>query len=453
MEDEKTVVQAPMPEDETERLALLASCRLDATPEVEFDDLARLAARLCDAPVAYVSLMERDRQWFKARVGLEVDEVPRNISPCNHTIQSAGPVVVPDTSLDERFAGVPGPVRFYAGLPLRIERGSAIGTLCVVDFEPRGLDAAQLEALEGIARQISRELALRSELLRARRASREPAAPAVGDTVGGKWEIVRPIGKGGLGAVFEARGRDGDRVAIKCLLSEWTGRDDMVERFAREARVLAALRSPHVARIVDVGNLEAARGGAPFIVMDYLEGEDLRCRTVRDGRADWRDATRWLAHACEGLAEAHASGVVHRDVKPANLFLERAGIVKVIDFGIAKIPTALDPLTQVGTVLGSLRYMSPEQLIAGDSVDPRGDVWSLGVVLYELLTAARLFRGETELQVANAILNADVAPVGTIVSVPEHVDSVVSRCLARDRAQRFGDAAELAAALRASPAD
>ena len=452
MDDDKTVVEVPMPADEDERLALLASCQLDATPEEAFQELTRLAARLCGTPAAYVSLIDHDRQWFKARVGMELTEVPRSVSPCNYTIQSAGPIVVPDTLRDERFASVGGPpyVRFYAGLPLRISPGSAIGTLCVIDFEPRDLDTAQLTALQGIARQISRELALRSELLRARRASGEAAPPAPGEVVGSQWEIVRPIGQGGLGAVFEARGPDGARAAIKCLLAQWAARDEMVERFAREARVLAALRSPHVARILDVGNLDAKHCEAPFIAMEYLEGEDLRCRTARDGRADWRDATRWIAQACEGLAEAHASGIVHRDVKPANLFLERGGDVKVIDFGIAKIATALDPLTKTGTLLGSLRYMSPEQLIAGDSIDPRGDVWSLGVVLYELLTASRLFRGESELQVAAAILNAEVPRVGALVPVPEHVEALVARCLQRDRAQRFRDAAELAAALAAS---
>jgi len=450
--DDATIVTAPIPEDETERVALLASCDLSEAAEPEFDDLARLAARVCNAPIAYVSLIERERQWFKAKVGFEDHEVPRRMSFCSYTIASAGPLVVPDTIEDARFANNPlydGPprVRFYAGVPLRIERGSAVGTLCVVDVAPKQLDAGQIEALEGIARQIAREIALRSELLRARRASKA-TSPAPGDTIG-KWTIVRPIGKGGLGEVFEARDESGDRVAIKCLLSHWAACDDMVERFTREARVLASLSSPHVARIVDVGNLGAEHDDAPFIAMEYLEGEDLYARTAREGRASWRDASRWLAQACDGLAEAHRRGIVHRDVKPANLFLERAGVVKVIDFGIAKIPTALDPVTQAGAIVGSLRYMSPEQILAADSIDPRGDVWSLGVVLYELLTGARLFRGDTELQVANAVLTKGVPPIGSVADVPPGIDAIVSRCLERDRAKRFADAAELAAALRA----
>ena len=451
--DDATVVTPPIPDDETERLALLQSCVLSEAPEPELDDFAKLAAHVCNAPVAYVSLIDRDRQWFKARCGLPIHEIPRPMSPCNFTIASAGPLIVPDTLEDARFAKNPllqGPprVRFYAGVPLRIDRGSAIGTLCVVDMTPRELDAKQLEALEGIARQIARDLALRSELLRARRASREASSPSPGDTID-KWTIVRAIGQGGLGKVFEARGASGERVAIKCLLSQWAACDHMIERFTREARVLASLRSPHVAHIVDVGNLDKEHGEAPFIAMEYLEGEDLRERTVREGRAKTEDATRWLAEACDGLAEAHARGIVHRDIKPANLFLERAGDVKVIDFGIAKIPTALDPLTQVGTILGSIRYMSPEQILAADSIDPRGDVWALGVVMYELLTATRLFCGETELQVANAILNKSVAPLGSVASVPAPLEAIVTRCLERDRSKRFADAAELAAALRA----
>lgn len=450
--DDATVVTPPMPEDEPARLELLASCAIPETPQTEFDDLARLASRLCGTPIAYVSLVERERQWFKAKVGFEDHEVPRRMSICAHTIAHDAPLVIPDLLEDARFANNPlyaGPprIRFYAGVPLRIDRGSAIGTLCVADVAPRDLDAGQLEALAGIARQIARELALRSELLRARRASRESSL-AAGDVIG-KWTIVRSIGQGGLGTVFEARDASGARVAIKCLLSHWTACNDMIERFTREARVLASLRSPNVARIIDVGNMGAAHGEAPFIAMEYLEGEDLRARTARDGKADWRDATRWLAEASDGLAEAHDKNIVHRDVKPANLFLERAGAVKVIDFGIAKIPTALDPLTEAGKILGSLRYMSPEQILAADSTDPRGDVWSLGVVLYELLTAARLFRGDSELQVANGILNASVAPPSSVVDVPPRVDAIVMRCLERDRSKRFADARELAAALRA----
>jgi len=453
MDDATTVVTVPIPDDETERVALLESCSLSETPEPALDDFARLAARVSNAPVAYVSLVERERQWFKAKVGLPATEVARRVSPCSHTITSAEPLIVRDTRGDARFdnpllAGPPA-IRFYAGWPLRIDRGSAIGTLCVLDITPRDLDGGQIEALESIVRQVERDLAMRSELLRARRASREPRAPAPGDRIDDKWTIVRAIGQGGLGAVFEARGPSGERVAIKCLLSQWAGRDDMIERFAREARVLASLRSPHVARIIDVGNLDAAHDEAPFIAMEYLEGEDLRARTERAGKADWREATGWLAHACDGLAEAHAHGIVHRDIKPANLFLDSAGVVKVIDFGIAKIPTAEDPLTEVGTVVGSLRYMSPEQIMTPSSLCPRADVWSIGVVLYELLTATRLFTGETQLQVCAAILNGAVPPLASLVSVPPHVDAVVSRCLERDRYERFADARELAEALRA----
>jgi hypothetical protein len=451
--DDATIVTAPIPSDETERVALLASCALGEEAAPEFDDLTRLAARVCNAPIAYVSLIERDRQWFKAKVGFTEHEVPRRMSICSYTIGHDAPLVVPDMLEDERFAKNPlyeGPprIRFYAGVPLRIERGSAIGTLCVADVAPREIDAGQLEALEGIARQIARDLALRSELVRARRASKLASSPAPGDAIG-KWTIVRSIGQGGLGAVFEARDASGDRVAIKCLLSHWAACDDMIERFTREARVLASLRSPRIARIVDVGNLDAAHDGAPFIAMEYLEGEDLRERTAREGRASWSDAARWIAEACDGLAEAHGSGIIHRDVKPANLFLERSGAVKVIDFGIAKIPTALDPVTKAGMILGSLRYMSPEQILAADSIDPRGDVWSLGVVLYEILTAARLFRGESELQVASAVLNVPIAPIKSVVDVPPHIEEVLARCLERDRSKRFANAAELAAALRA----
>src|SRR5688572_17803589 len=166
------MIEPPVPADEAARLAALAACKILDTPaEESFDDLARVAAQICGAPIALVSLVDTNRQWFKARVNFETAETPRKVSFCAHAVAANNELVVPDTHADERFKDNPLVVsrprfRFYAGVPLRVDEGSPLGTLCVLDVVPRELSPAQLSALRSLARQISRELVLRSEVER-----------------------------------------------------------------------------------------------------------------------------------------------------------------------------------------------------------------------------------------------------------------------------------------------
>ena len=229
-----------------------------------------------------------------------------------------------------------------------------------------------------------------------------------------------------------------------------------LERFLREAKAVAKLKSEYVARVMDVGKLD---GGATYIVMDYLEGEDLADMLDR-GALPVEQAVDLVLQAAVALAEAHSRGIVHRDIKPRNLFLTRrpdgAPLLKVLDFGISKMPAgeADGSSTQTGATIGSPSYMSPEQVRSSKDVDARTDVWSLGAVLYQLLTGRLPFVAHTVPDMFVAILHGDLTPASSVApSVPVALDAVIAQCLAKERAQRFATMAELAQALEpfASP--
>ncbi len=265
------MIEPPIPDDEARRLELLRACNIIYTPAEEaFDDVARLAADLCGTEIALITLVDSDYQWFKARVGVEQEGTARDLSFCGHCINHRHPLVVEDTHLDARFSDNPlvtgDPyIRFYAGVPLLVEAGSSIGALSVADRTPRTLTVRQLGSLERLARQVARELGLRRNLGRDPAASPFPIGP--GATVAGRWHVIRELGRGASGAVFEARDGAGTRVALKVLLPEWRSHAEVVERFVREARVLMRLRSPHVAQLLDVGNLDAAQGALPYLAL------------------------------------------------------------------------------------------------------------------------------------------------------------------------------------------
>jgi serine/threonine protein kinase len=279
---------------------------------------------------------------------------------------------------------------------------------------------------------------------------------APGSQVVGRYRVVRLLGAGGMGTVVEATHLQlAQRVAIKFLLPHLCSQHDAVTRFLREARATVQIESEHVARVTDVGTTER---GVPFLVMEYLEGLDLSQLLQREKRLPIAQAVSMVAQACDAIAEAHTLGIIHRDLKPSNLFLmvRRDGtrLLKVLDFGISKAVTEMSPSgapatrTATAAVMGSPHYMSPEQVRSSKSVDPRADIWSLGVILHELLAGEPPFKGESMSGVLASIVADQPAPLRLArPDVPPALEAVVKRCLQKDRAQRYPSIPALARAL------
>ena len=282
-------------------------------------------------------------------------------------------------------------------------------------------------------------------------AARSPVQP--GDILAGKYRIERVLGAGGMGVVVVATHLDLlETRAIKFMLPEALTNADAVERFVREARAASLLKSEHVARVFDVGRLET---GAPYMVMEHLEGTDLDVVLKSRGQLPIGEGVLYVLQTVEALAEAHGRGIIHRDLKPSNLFISaRANgspCVKVLDFGISKIigaPSADGDLTKEHTVLGSPHYMSPEQMRSSRDVDGRSDIWSLGVILYMILTAQRPFRGQHVGEIIARVMSGPPRPPSRHRrDLPPELDAVIMRCLEREPEARFADVSELAKAL------
>ncbi len=277
-----------------------------------------------------------------------------------------------------------------------------------------------------------------------------------GDVVAGKYRVERTIGSGGMGFVVAARHLTlGEPVALKFLLAHQSSNRETVERLMREARATFRLRSAHTVRVHDVGELPA---GNLYIVMELLEGRDLRAELAARGPLPPSDVVAYAVDACDALHEAHALGIVHRDLKPGNLFLTRSAhgrsMVKVLDFGMSKLDPALyeaegGPLTLPETALGTPRYMAPEQWRSAANVDLTADIWALGVVMYELLTGKPpLHKMQLAERQTRLLAGAIPSPREARPDIPGELERVVMHCLRADPKARWGSAAHLARALR-----
>jgi serine/threonine protein kinase len=269
--------------------------------------------------------------------------------------------------------------------------------------------------------------------------------------IDGRYRVTRTLGEGGMGIVYLAEQTDlGRRVAVKVLRQEQMTDADVVDRFRREARIVAKLTGPHVARILDFGTTGE---GHPFMVLEYLEGNDLDEELELRGALPLEEAARIVVEACDGMREAHAAGVVHRDLKPGNLFLSNENgkrVVKILDFGISKL-TADEhvKVTQTSSAFGTPLYMSPEHVRSTKGVDHRTDIWSLGVILYEAVTGTPPFLGETPTAVAVSVATeTPLPPSAQRPGLPAALDSVLARALAKNPADRYPTVDDLADALR-----
>jgi serine/threonine-protein kinase len=286
------------------------------------------------------------------------------------------------------------------------------------------------------------------------RANQGEGVPEPGETVAGKYRIDAVLGAGAMGVVLAARNTLlGHDVAIKFVTPTRAARAEALARFAREARTVASLESEHIVRLLDFGTLEE---GTPYMVMQRLVGTDLMSEArARGGRLPLAEVADYAIQACVGLAEAHAHGVVHRDIKPGNLFLTRRAngepLVKILDFGISKTTIADGAdltLTDTASLLGSPLYMSPEQVRQSKSVDHRTDIWSLGVVIHQLCVGSSPFVGEGAGALLASIAADEPTPLRDVdPEMPEALEAVVLRCLQKSAAFRYQSAAELAQSI------
>jgi serine/threonine-protein kinase len=276
--------------------------------------------------------------------------------------------------------------------------------------------------------------------------------PQVGEVINGKYRLVRLIGEGGMGSVFEARHEYlGSAVALKFLDPLLAQRPGLVARFIQEARVSASIRSPHVVHVSDV---DQTAKGLPYLVMELLEGESLQALLTRSPRLGLPTALDIAIQILNGLEAAHERSIVHRDLKPDNVVIvntQQGALVKLLDFGIAKLRTShelMQGLTHPGMMMGTPEYMAPEQAFAADSVDARADIYALGVIVFEMLSGRRPVAGDDPRIIAAAVMAGDLPVLNDVdPAIPIGLSNAVRRALAGRPADRFSSAQEMRSAL------
>ncbi|MBN1223106.1 MAG: protein kinase, partial [Candidatus Aminicenantes bacterium] len=272
-------------------------------------------------------------------------------------------------------------------------------------------------------------------------------APAVvlgrGSLFAGRYEVIEEIGRGGMGAVFRVVDKKiNEEVALKVLKPEISSDGQTIERFKNELKLARKITHKNVCRMYDLNEAE----GVPYITMEFVAGEDLKSLIGRAGRLSIEKAVSIARQICEGLIEAHNLGVVHRDLKPQNIMIDRKGNARIMDFGIARTIGASE-LTEAGAVIGTPHYISPEQ-VEGKAPDQRTDIYALGVILYEMVTGQLPFQAESALSLAlKHLQESPRSPRELNPTVPESLSRLIIKCLEKDREQRYQSAGDLLSAL------
>ncbi|HHW48180.1 MAG TPA: Stk1 family PASTA domain-containing Ser/Thr kinase [Clostridiaceae bacterium] len=261
--------------------------------------------------------------------------------------------------------------------------------------------------------------------------------------LGGRYELIEKIGGGGMAVVYKAKCRLLNRfVAVKILRPEFNNDEEFINRFRIEAQAAASLSHPNIVSIYDVGEEE----GIHYIVMEYIDGITLKEYIKKKGRISWREATNIAIQICSAIEQAHRNHIVHRDIKPHNIILTADGIAKVTDFGIAKAVTS-STITMVGSTIGSVHYFSPEQA-RGGFVDEKSDLYSLGIVLYEMVTGSTPFDGETPVAIAlKHIQSVPIEPSTIDPNIPRSVNDIIMKAMKKEQSSRYQTATEMLADL------
>jgi serine/threonine protein kinase len=259
------------------------------------------------------------------------------------------------------------------------------------------------------------------------------------NVLGNRYELIEKIGGGGMALVYKARCRLLNRfVAVKILREEFTGDEEFVKRFEIEAQSAASLSHPNIVPIYDVGN----ENNIFYIVMEYIDGITLKEYIVRNGPLDWKDAVRIAIQICSAIEHAHSKQIIHRDIKPQNILMTQDGIAKVTDFGIARAVTS-STITMVGSTIGSVHYFSPEQA-RGGYIDEKSDLYSLGIIMYEMITGKMPFDGESPVAIAlKHIQDKPIQPIDLNKDIPRALNDIIMKAIKKEQSGRYQTATEM----------